>query len=193
MIKTPFPRAFYVPKDRHVRVRKYQDIPAVVAMYDDPRGRVYAVGWRGKAQKPTFHHRFRDAGHRDQYIARWLEGQREAAASKAKWRAERNKPHGLRVGQVLVCSWGYDPTNVDFYPVTRKLGRHMVEIRPIAQKRIGEGGGPSEGVVPHVGAFTGEPKRKRPTAHNTVRIASYANAYPWDGNPRHQTGSGWGH
>jgi hypothetical protein len=189
-MKISFPREAYLPKDAPVRVRQYEDIPAMVALVD--KGKPVALAWRGKAQKPAWHYSFRSAEQRDKYIATWLENQRAAKASRDAYRAKRQGQHTLRVGQVLTCSWGYDQTNVDWYQVTRVMGK-MVEIREISAKLVGEGGGPSEGVVPHVGAFKGEAMRKRPSADNSVRIASYASAYPWDGEPKHQTGYGWGH
>lgn len=193
MATATFPRDFYVPKDRPVRVREYADVPATVVIYDDFQGKPAAVGWKGKAQKPTFRYRFRDAEHRERYIATMLERWRSWNANRAAARKERQKPHSLRVGQVLRSSWGYDQTNVDYYEVTRVVGPRTVEIREIGQVPVGERGGPSEKVAPAVGRYVGEPKIKRASSDNVVRIASYAYAYPYDGQPAHQTGFGWGH
>lgn len=192
MASTVFPRDFYVPKDRPVRVRVYEDVPATIVTYDS-NGAPVALGWKGKAQKPTFHVRFRDAARAEQYVATMLERWRSWNASRAEARKARQKPHSLRVGQVLRSSWGYDQTNVDYYEVTRVVGPRTVEIREIGQVAVGERGGPSERVAPAVGRYLGEPKIKRASSDNVVRIASYAHAYPYDGQPAHQTGFGWGH
>ena len=33
--------------------------------------------------------------------------------------ATKEPNHGLRPGQILVCSWGYEQTNIDFYKIVR--------------------------------------------------------------------------
>ena len=187
------PRESYVPTDRPVRMRQYDDLPAVIAMYDGNHGKPVAIGWKGKANKPAFHFRFRDEERREQYVAEWLEGQRQSAASRAQYRAEQNKPHSLKVGQILYTCWGYDQTNIDYYEVTKVIGKHMVEIREVGLVAQGSRGGPSEWVKPAVGSYIGEPMRKRASGDNSVRIASYARATPWNGEAKSRTGFGWGH
>jgi hypothetical protein len=116
-------------------------------------------------------------------VARLFESAASVAAHKAKRSAEhaaqRAKPIGLVVGDVLRSSWGYDQTNIDYYQVTAVVGAQMVEIREIAQQR--EETHWQTGVcVPAPGQFTGEPMRKRVSDYgnrDSVRIASYASAY----------------
>ena len=187
------PREFYVPKDRKIRVRMYDDIPAVIAMWDNSKDRPAAIGWRGKANTPSFHYSFRSVERRDEYIAEWIKNQRAYAERKKAARAERSKPHSLKVGQVLYSSWGYDQTNIDYYEVVRVVGKNTVEIQQISSIGVGEQGGPSERVAPSVGKYIGKPMLKRASADNSVYIASYASAYPWNGEAKSQTGFGWGH
>ena len=99
----------------------------------------------------------------------------------------------LHPGAIFSRSWGYDQTNVDFYQVTKRIGKTMVEIREIACSTRGETGGPSETVVPHINRFTGEPRRCRPNDRGRIKINHYDHAYPWDGRPKHRTGAMWGH
>jgi hypothetical protein len=128
--------------------------------------RLFAVGFLGRAQSPyqgsTFC--FRTAEQR----MRWVAGLFNAATSEAKYRQEREaaktaaraKPHGLKVGDVLRSSWGYDQTNVDFYQVTALIGSQTVEYRPIGQESEQTEFMQGE-CVPCVGKFTGPAKRAR--------------------------------
>ena len=92
--------------------------------------------------------------------------------------------HPLKLGDILVSSWGYDQTNVDFYQVVR-VTRSSVGIRQI-KADVSETGFMSGQSVPRVGEFhEAYPKvlTKRPNEHGRVRIASYATAFPWSGKP----------
>ena len=100
--------------------------------------------------------------------------------------------HTLQVGSILVSSWGYEQTNVDFYEVVKLLGPTMVAIREI-DKKVVKQGGPSDEVVPVPGAFTGETLRKKVGNSNRLRLTSFSSASPWDGKPERQTGFGYGH
>lgn len=147
-----------------------------------------AVAYRGKRSKADWHYRYRTTAER----SKKMQGLIAWENRKRAYRAERSKPHTLKAGQVLRSCWGYDQTNIDYYEVTNVIGRNTVEIRQIGQKLVGNGG-PRELVVPHVGNYIGKAMRKRARSDNTVRITSYADAYPYDGMPASQTGAGWGH
>ena len=115
------------------------------------------------------------------------------AAEKAEWRAKRTQPHGWNVGQILVRSWGYDQTNIDYYEVTAVHGQRVVTIRKIASKLI-ENQTSQNLVTADPGKYIGEPKRCT-VNYGRAKVDDYkgANAYPWDGKPDHETAAGWGH
>ena len=48
--------------------------------------------------------------------------------SKQKYKEERIKPHSLKVGDILYCSWGYDQTNVDYFKVSEVIGKRKIKI-----------------------------------------------------------------
>lgn len=120
----------------------------------------------------------------------------------------------VKVGDFFYSSWGYDQTNIDFYKVvgTTKSGK-SVKVQPWTSRVVGERGGPSERVVPGERprmvrvrdenyAYTGETveapvetKRLRRGGYKNFSfyVNSYSNAYYWEGESLHQTGSGWGH
>lgn len=183
------PRSSLIPKGARVAV--YEDIPAIVARYEGKRPG--AIAFRGKAQKPSFFYSFKTTEQRDSYIAEWLAGQRAQTVTKAARTAERLKGHTLRLGQVLYTCWGYDQTNIDYYQVTKVMGK-MVEIRELVDLPVGSQGGPSEAVAPAVGQFKGEPMRKRPSSSNNVFISDgIGYARPYDGEAKTRTGFGYGH
>ncbi|MDR0576110.1 MAG: hypothetical protein LBI87_00860 [Candidatus Accumulibacter sp.] len=83
------------------------------------------------------------------------------------------KSHNLNVGDVLMASWGYEQTNIDYYEVTRLVGRHSVEIREIARQSQGTHWLQGE-CVPVKGRYVGEPIIKRVRSDGlSVKIFSW--------------------
>ena len=99
------------------------------------------------------------------------------------------------VGDILVASWGYEQTNIDFYQVVSASGS-MATIRKITGRFVGERGRGTDTVFPDPGSFVGAPKRARvqKSSHYgySVKVNDH-HAYPWTGRPEHQTSSGYGH
>ncbi|MBO0596960.1 hypothetical protein I2485_07020 [Nesterenkonia sp. E16_7] len=97
--------------------------------------------------------------------------------------------HGLPVGTVLVSSWGYDQTNIDFYEVTKATPKTVL-IRPISTvKEDGEAWGHYT-ASPQRGAFTGDAFRCKvqdPHGQPWVKINSFTMARPIDKEAQHGT------
>ena len=119
---------------------------------------------------------------------------------------ERTKMDGPQVGDILVSTWGYDQTNVDFWWVfSLTPSAKSVRIRPLAQRVVDYSQG-SERVVPVDPA-----EDRRTTDEATTSLIrwydfrdgrewcvgvprGYKNtARLWNGRPVHQTAFGWGH
>jgi len=116
---------------------------------------------------------------------------------------ERTKMDGPQVGDVLVSTWGYDQTNVDFWRVVGLTASGKSARIVPAGSRVVEQFTGGERVVPGCWVweqddvttslvrwydFRGEREWcvGVPVGHrNTAR--------PWDGRPVHQTAFGWGH
>lgn len=116
----------------------------------------------------------------------------------------------FEVGDILVESWGYDQTNIDFYQIVR-TSEKSVWIKEIAARQISSNGyqdqlvaAPGQfierGYVRGGGKDNGGGRAKRvqwaewgnqPRPY--VTISSYSNAYPWNGEVENQTGAGFGH
>lgn len=107
------------------------------------------------------------------------------------------EPAAIGVGTIWCCSWGYDQTNIDFYEVVKRTPKTVV-IRKIESVTVDRSKG-SDKVVPCPGHFDGDPMRRRvldgwhPSAP-LIRISEGRTiASLWDGKPKHQTASGYGH
>ncbi len=88
------------------------------------------------------------------------------------------------VGDILVSSWGYDQTNIDFYQVV-KVTKATIGIRVI-RSTVTETGYMSGQSEPRPGVFdSDELLTKRPNKFGYVRMNSFSGAVKWDGKPRY--------
>lgn len=95
---------------------------------------------------------------------------------------ETTNTHTFKVGDILVSSWGYDQTNIDFYEVL-KVTKSTVSIREL-QCDITVTGFMCGNSVPLLGEYSsGEVIVKRPK-DGRVRLSSYAVARLWNGQPQ---------
>jgi len=139
-------------------------------------GRLYAIGFWGSSGKALFYYRYRNEAERAARLDRLFEGAVSSAEYKAKRKADRiAAPRGLEVGDVLVSSWGYDQTNVDYYEVTKLVGDKMVEIRMIGAESE-ETGWLRGRCVPAPGKYIGEPMVKV-AKNGVVKVREFASAY----------------
>src|SRR6478736_6785039 len=119
-------REFYIPQGARRVKHKYSS--ALVYLYE-AAGQVKALAFHGRAQKPDWHYRWPD---NERGRAMREARVREHFAKWGEWegreRDRRAKPHGLKVGDVLRASWGYDQTNIDYYEVVKLIGKSMVDI-----------------------------------------------------------------
>lgn len=90
----------------------------------------------------------------------------------------------LTVGQILYTSWGYDQTNVEFFEVTKLVGKASVEVRQLAAVDEYSGQTMTGTKSPKPGQYVGDPIIKR-DLDGRVKFESYRRAYPWDGRPKH--------
>jgi hypothetical protein len=94
-----------------------------------------------------------------------------------------------KVGDILVSSWGYDQTNIDFYKVIG-LTAKSVKIVKIGQQIHEQTGWLQETVLPDPDIVLSEPITRRVGIASdgySVKVRDYAWAYLWDGRPKHQS------
>ena len=131
-----------------------------VAYVRDLDGRLFAIGYHGKANTPDFHHSYPSAEARDRAVERHLDCWERHAASIAARREARKAEvaEGVDIGTIFVNAWGYEQTNVDFYEVVDVTASgKSVHLRQIgyAGKDAGANwvGPMSDHVSPKKGAF----------------------------------------
>ncbi len=153
-----------------------------LAVYAGPVG-LTAICYTFARTKPDWHFRFHSPEERERKIAE-TRGTIEAHRSRieAERRQRRQWQTGLKVGDILHGSWGYDQTNAEFWQVVdvRASGK-TVRIAPLAHKAVeGSQGFMSQMVLPQPGVFTDEPVTKRVQPGDEIAFEFY-HAYPWHG------------
>jgi len=182
--------ARWVPEGYTVSL-EYPSVNAVIHAGQTPRG-ILALAYRGTASRPSWHLSFRSPQAFTDYAAQWLSNLEAWHARKVADRAERKVGHTLKVGNVLVSTWGYDQTNVDFYEVIAVRGK-VVDLQEIGQHATAQRGPAGDLVIPIRGGRGKILKGKRPTPDNYIRINSYSHAHPWNGKQMYQTDPMFGH
>lgn len=185
-------REFYRPRSYMAKVTP-KDVPgAEIYLIDDTT--VMAFG--GKRSKPDIYTNYRTAARRKEAVANIVANYKGDIERAAERRAKRTAfEHSLKVGDFLYSSWGYEMTNIDYYEVTKVIGKKTVEIREVYSTIVkGENDHFAyDNVAPVAGEYKGKPMKKVVREGNIVTIASYANAYPWDGTPKTRTNPMFGH
>ncbi len=101
--------------------------------------------------------------------------------------------HSLKVGNILVASWGYDQTNIDFFEVVAVLPKSIKLV--MIDKRQLDNNGPCVRVVPIPG--TRHPHYDQIVTRRVIRgrvaYDSCRTATLWNGLPENETGWGYGH
>ena len=140
-------------------------------------GRVIAI-FGGKRTKPDAYERHASPEKALERVAKAQVMLREAAARKAVQRAaEAAQASPLRIDDVLMASWGYEQTNIDYYQVVATRGKRTVTLRKIARQSQVDGFEQGQ-CVPAVGRFIGEAFERRANSRGSVAIDSVATAYP---------------
>ncbi len=105
-----------------------EDLSSVVYIYEN-NGKAFARGYKGRAKKATFSYRYKDINDRAQKVTHWMESCSKAFTVKVKEAKERSStPRALNIDDILRASWGWEQTNIDYYKVTRLVGKNSVEV-----------------------------------------------------------------
>lgn len=175
-MKYTMTRQDYVPKS-YVKV-DLTDLPEGCELFRDPTAPTL-MAFGGRRSKPDWHYRFRTEEGLLQKIKEWADGLRSRAQQNAARKAERSKPHDIRVGDIFRCSWGYDQTNIDYYECIALKGKRQIVIRQIGLQSVETLSLQGE-CSPVPGSFIGEAMTKTVSTNSdqpSVKIYSFANAY----------------
>lgn len=132
---------------------------------------------------------FRTEAAREAHITKrknWLDSAAKVKLDRAAERRSFDATEHFKVGDILVSSWGYDQTNVDFY-IVNAVTRGMVTIEEIGSTPVpGSEGFMSQTVVANPDWRSGEITKHRVTSAS-VKIESYAYAHKWGGEPKYNS------
>ena len=174
-------RRLYVPQGATAIERH----GGIVYLYQCDAGVPYAIGYRGKAYRPAFHFRFASEERRTAHVDAFFASLERQAAAKAERRAAFSKPHTLKVGDVVVNSWGWEQTNIDFYEVIR-TSPNYVWLRPIAAEEVEQTGLMQGKKMPRRGQYLAEQPTKHRVYHRDTGPSvnfKHGCGYRWDGTP----------
>jgi len=173
-------RSFYIPTGATKIAHKGSD--AVVYTYTNSKGEICATAFHGtRKAKPDWRFRFTSEDARNKQIGRFFDSRAAHIARKAEQRKKANQGHNLQVGHILSAMWGYDQTNVDYFQVTKIIGKTMVEIREIGA--VSDATGWAMGTcTPKLDNFIGEPKRRK-VSNSYVKVDRVRLASLWSGTP----------
>lgn len=106
-----------------------------------------AKGYSGKASKPSFNYKFRNVAQMTEYINTFITQQESYHNRINKEKAEKKAKQAIlkasdyySIGDIVVNSWGYEQTNVEFCQVVEVKGKTIV-VREISQKEVPGSGG----------------------------------------------------
>jgi len=134
------------------------------------RDKTCVMAFSGKSSKPDFYTRFKTVERAELYVASWHQSKINRAAEKQALRDTKKLfVSPLVLGQIVCSSWGYEQTNVNFYQVTKLVGKQTVEVREIGC--VDHAIESMQGFkVPVPDSFKGEPMRRRVAEHGRVKI-----------------------
>lgn len=95
----------------------------------------------------------------------------------------------FKPGSILVCRWGWEQTNIDFYMVV-STSNTMATLQQVVSVQIPTGDMTYE-AMPNTSQTVGEPFRRKVKSCTAkgiepfCKIEDYASAREWDGKPKH--------
>jgi len=184
-MKTNLTREFYKPKNME-KVISMTGTELYMTTDSTVQYPFKAMGFSGKKAMYDFYLCFKTMEQRADYVNKWENKLRSLAELKQKRKDERKAPHTLKVGDILYTSWGYEQTNIDWYQVTKLIGTRMVEIREIQGVRTPDELQDRGTVLPKKDAFVSDAKPLvKMVTQNKIKIASYTDAWLWDGRSKY--------
>lgn len=145
-------------------------LTCVVYTYTSKAGKPCAIAFKGRAiRKAAWHHSFGSAEFRNRKIMQWMSSTRQEIVPY------KRKVRELEVGDLLVASWGYEQTNIDYYKVLRLKGKLSVELVEVGSESISTDAMVGK-VMPRPDIEIGEAFTRR-VEGKTVKIKSFITAH----------------
>lgn len=155
--------------------------------------------FKGKALKPYANYYFKTVEKLEEYIAQEKKTAEKRIQSKKDDKENKEKVLAdykiqMKVGNILVCSWGYEQTNIDFYIVQDIKGKFAV-IQKIGQAHFTEDQAyMQDDVLPDRSKLVGKPMRKKiclnvygDRVSECIKLSSFQHLKLWDCQVMHAT------
>lgn len=136
-----------------------KDLSVVFYLYTS-NDKPCVIAYKGRSQKPIYNYRYDTEEKRAAKI--------EATLERFKKTGKEKVVRELEVGDVLSAMWGYEQTNMNYYLVTKLIGKTMVEVVEIGMFSESTEFMQAD-VAPNPANIIGEPMRKKAQG-NGVRI-----------------------
>lgn len=135
----------------------------------EENGKYYIRAFEGKKSKPSLNYVFDNEDLSKEYVKRWLNDLKR----NSEWKAKRNAPHTVSIGDVFHNSWGWEQTNIDFFQVV-KTTKTTVTVRKIEKSTESYDGRTMSGrVLPLPGNFISEDTETHKTGSDNTFFPKY--------------------
>lgn len=194
-------REFFIPAAELAAVERREGDVVTYAWEAD--GKILAKGFAGRKNKPVFYHRYNSVERRQAALDKFFADQKEIsdrvasrkAAAKAV-KAAMNAQVDLPIGTILVQSWGWEQTNINYFKVVGHFGRVGVQIVAIGAKQAEgkeTGNSMADYCVPDETSVSEKVVNVRQDSKDSIKVTNtegYAwggSASKWDGKPEYRS------
>lgn len=153
----------------------------------------------GRAKKDVFVGRASSFEEAKVIVANWFKRMDEKETARKAYRAEvramqkAEKAQATKTfseGDIVVSSWGYDQTNVDYYQIVRRTDSYAW-LQEIGSKVVDATSAMSASVMPDPSQKIGDVIRRKINAYRgeeqSINLTSYNSARPWSGKAQYES------
>ena len=181
----------FVPKQLTTKIKENEYVDFI---WNNDKEKPSCIAYPKKGKNKIWWYRFKNVEHMNNRIDALLSSYQERKKRNEEYKSERLQPHTLKTGDIMVASWGYDQTNIDFYKVVKLVGKTSVELCAMSNEYLKSDSRTSDKVIPGKIKENAEPFLKRVNGkYNSINISSFEYARKWDGSAKYQTALGYGH
>jgi hypothetical protein len=143
----------------------YQDAALGIVVFES-EGQAescWSTGFSGARARPDYSLHFSSVGEALLHRKHWIAGIKHEKTAKALRQMDRSEQRltgecALKVGDVLMASWGYEQTTREYYEVTALVGQRSVQVHQLTKKTDSYDGQRMVGYCsPIKGSYIGEP------------------------------------
>ncbi len=184
--------AYLMQSKKDSKLEEHHDIKIVTFLSDikgtdKPAMQIF----RGKQKKAFVNFYFQSFERREQLLNETKQRADSQAKEKAKEKAEKAAfIPDFKVGDIFCSSWGWEQTNVDFYQVIKKVGKHTAVFREVTQQTVEgslQSGGMACDVLPEIDSFVNDTTYQKRITKYGAKFSSYQQATKHHGMPKYKS------